>query len=85
MVLEAFSVYPNPNNGTFTVAFTALTEGSVQLRVVEMTGRMILEASYNALAGDNEVPVQLDEMAKGVYMLQLQQGTEVRTAKLVVR
>lgn len=80
-----FSVYPNPNNGAFTVSFDALEANNVSVELLDMTGRVIFNKSFQATVGSNDLPVELEGFAKGVYMLQLRQSDAVRTTKVVLQ
>src|SRR5690606_16889705 len=44
--LANFTVYPNPNNGTFTVAFDSQTTNDIKISVYDIRGRQILSEQY---------------------------------------
>src|SRR5690606_27542725 len=44
--LTNFTVYPNPNNGTFTVAFDSQTSNDIAISVYDIRGRQILSKQY---------------------------------------
>lgn len=79
-----FNVYPNPNNGSFSVNFESLREESVTLRLIDNLGRKVYENEHNTILGINEIAVDLKGQAAGVYQLQMIQGGETRTVKIVV-
>jgi len=79
-----FSVYPNPNNGQFTVSFNGNTEEDATLQLFDITGKVIFTHSYSTVAGLNELPVELTGFSAGVYMLKFSQGNETQMTKVVL-
>jgi hypothetical protein len=77
-------VYPNPNNGSFTVSFESAVEGTVVLRMTDLTGRTILNVNYSVAAGSNSLPVEVTNYADGVYLLEVMQGTAKHVVKVVL-
>jgi hypothetical protein len=74
-------VYPNPNNGVFTVNTLSL-ETDAKLEVYSMDGRLIHSTILPAYT--TEMPIQLDRPAAGLYHVRLLVGDEVRSVKVVV-
>ena len=74
-------VYPNPNNGLFTVR-TVPFEIDSKLEMYSMDGRLVL--SVIIPANTAEMPLQLDRPAAGLYQVRLVAGEEVRSVKVVV-
>jgi len=79
-----FRVYPNPNNGTFTVSFTAATVGTATVQMYDMTGRQILSQTQEATLGNNAIAVTVNGYAAGIYMLHLNQGGQKQVVKVVL-
>ncbi len=74
-------VYPNPNNGVFTVR-TVPFEIDSKLEMYSMDDRLVL--SVIVPANTAELPLQLDRPAAGLYQVRLVAGEEVRSVKVVV-
>ncbi len=81
---DALTVYPNPNNGIFTVELGQAT-GIANLDVVDLTGRIVANTPLNNLPAGSQVNVDLSGFDKGIYLVQLQNGTSVKTARVIVR
>lgn len=77
--MPVFSVQPNPATDVLTVIPLANTEYS--LRLFDMNGKLVRE--LNGL--QNETRLSVSDLTKGVYFLQVKQGTNVRTQKVVVK
>jgi len=82
--LTQFRVYPNPNKGLFTVSFEAAEDMTSNLRVLDMNGREVYNKDFNAVVGANEISVDISNYSAGIYLLQYNDGQNVRTAKVVV-
>jgi len=78
------SVYPNPNNGTFQIGFNAIEEGAVNVNVVDLNGRTVATHSFEAVEGQNEFTVALDNVASGIYFVNFRQGVNVAKMKIRV-
>jgi len=80
-----FSVYPNPTNGSFNVEFNSFQTEKVIVRLLDNLGRQVFETNHETTQGYNSIPVDLNNsVAKGIYQLQLIQGDETKTVKVVV-
>jgi hypothetical protein len=74
----AFSVYPNPSNGIFSVEVSAASAKEGELSVSDVTGRIIY--SQNIAADYTRGSINLSTYPKGLYQVQLK-TTEGISAK----
>lgn len=81
---ENLSVYPNPTRGEFNVQFSAEEMTNVRLELVDVSGRVLMDSRHQALPGSNNIPVMLNDVSAGVYMLRCTVGEEVRVLRLMV-
>jgi len=81
--LQDFTLYPNPNNGTFTVGFTSDSDNAVKVIVHDMRGREVFTNSYEntGLFSGN---VNLSNAEGGVYLVTVQDGARREVRKIVV-
>jgi len=77
-------VYPNPSSGRFMVNFNSLEAGNVGIEVVDITGRVVLNNTFEAIAGNNEIPVDLSGSSSGIYVVKFRQGSTTATTKVTV-
>jgi Galactose binding lectin domain. len=75
-----FNVYPNPNNGAFTVDMPAGFEHA-QIVVTDMAGKVILKQQ----ATGKVTSMNLGNVARGTYMLQVTNGKEALRTKVSVQ
>ena len=80
-------VQPNPSDGPMLVAFSLAGVGAASLDLLDVTGRWLMRREVGSLGAGRHF-VRLDEAAErlraGLYFLQLTQGRNVRTAKIVI-
>lgn len=82
--LQGFSIYPNPNSGNFTVAFTSASQSNITIEVHDIRGRQVFENNYTntgAFSGN----VNLDSIQSGVYLVTVQDGSRKEVRKIVIR
>jgi hypothetical protein len=74
-------LFPNPNNGTFTVSFLQHLKGDLQVEVIDLSGRVILNQLYTNHQGAFDNTYDLNHLASGMYQLRLHSpdGTAIRS------
>ena len=78
------AVYPNPFNATTLISYALPTPGFARLVVFDITGReisVLQEGELNAGRYTSEINAQ--EWSSGVYLVQLQTSSEVKTVKVM--
>jgi len=83
--IDAFNVYPNPANDHATLVFTSGNEANYSIRLMDITGRNVLQYSINATIGENQFQLDLSQVAKGVYLVILQNKDAVLQSRIVVQ
>ena len=82
---EQFSLFPNPNNGEFTLKFLTLSsQDDINIRVSDIRGRVV----YNNLFSNNgyefnEV-IRLENLQSGLYLVNVNDGVREVTKKIVI-
>ena len=65
-------VFPNPSQGRMTLLYNSPQDADYMLKVTDLTGRVLQRESLAALRGSNRHEINLGHVAKGVYMLSLE-------------
>ncbi|MBP6625771.1 MAG: T9SS type A sorting domain-containing protein [Chitinophagaceae bacterium] len=65
------SIFPNPADKLVHVNFYAEKESRGMIQLKDLNGRKLKEISFTSNAGLNSIEVDLDEIASGMYVLQL--------------
>lgn len=79
------ALYPNPARESVNLRYTTPTAGTTNLRVVDLTGRILSQQTVSAGAGLNQFTLDLNNYAEGIYFLQVQQGEVTNMTKLVIK
>ncbi|WP_169788213.1 S8 family serine peptidase [Rufibacter tibetensis] len=83
-LITDLQVYPNPSTGKFTLSFTGLRPDNVNIRVVDMVGKVVFEGRKEVLES-REFQLDFSRKAVGVYMLQIHHNGRNYSRKLVVQ
>ncbi|NDI98005.1 T9SS type A sorting domain-containing protein [Flavobacterium sp. LaA7.5] len=83
-VFTNFTLYPNPNNGNFTVRYTSATGSDISVMVHDIRGRQLLSQTYRN-TGLFEQNLSLGAVEAGVYLVTVQDGSNRITKKIMVQ
>jgi hypothetical protein len=84
--LKGVQVYPNPTNGRFSVDFySGNTIKEVKLKILTVTGQLILNEVYNHTGGRFTKELNLENQAKGVYFVEIDADGIKETKRVVLR
>ncbi|BCY27644.1 reprolysin-like metallopeptidase [Flavobacterium okayamense] len=75
-------LYPNPNNGTFSIQFTA-TSDEVYVNVHDVRGRQIISKTFDANGLFNET-INLQDAQTGIYLVTIKDGSKQIVKKIIV-
>ena len=79
------SIYPNPVRDHATISFEAIGNQPVRYQVYDLTGRMVQTETIGSFnEGSHEHSINLGNLGAGSYILRLEQGQQVSTAKFIV-
>jgi len=73
--VDAPVIFPNPTPGEALMAFDAPTAGSVEVRVLDATGRMLYQAERQVKEGRNEVQLWMGHLPQGQYVVHVLFGS----------
>ena len=76
---NAFMVYPNPNNGTFTIQVQNINS-TTKASVTDLFGRII----YTQELTTDTTQISIENLAKGTYMLNLTSDTFNKTVSVMI-
>ncbi len=77
------SLYPNPVSERLVVNFNNGSNGEVQMRITDQTGRICEESKLNAAFGENTFTLNVNNLAKGFYFLTLEDAEQVSKLRFV--
>ena len=78
------NVYPNPSNGLVHFSVNGPNKSDISIKVFDMVGNIVFteEMNVNVL---NSTQFDFTNFAKGMYMVQIISGNDIKTQKLVIR
>jgi predicted extracellular nuclease len=78
--------YPNPNNGEFTLIVTTAADAkNTQIRLLDLTGRLIYKEQLDINSGTSTLPVNINNLEKGTYILELINAQSIKCNKVIVQ
>lgn len=83
-IRNEMAIYPNPNNGTFTVEVPYMDEQGVQILVTDMQGKVIARKLAGVDEG-NKIQVDLGRVAAGLYLVEVVNGENRLRTKVNVK
>ena len=82
--LELLKVAPNPAHNWVKVSFENAESGDVSLNIFDLNGSLLLSESYLKVQDDFSEVINLPQLSKGVYLIEIQQKGHRGTARLMV-
>ncbi|WP_339839771.1 T9SS type A sorting domain-containing protein, partial [uncultured Flavobacterium sp.] len=80
---ENILIYPNPNNGNFTIQFSSETSNDVNVTVHDLRGRQVYTKSFQNNGLFNQ-ELKLNNASSGIYLVTVQDGNRKEVKKIVV-
>lgn len=78
---KGVKIYPNPNDGTFTVELSNF-EGASSIAITNMMGILIY---HSTITGDNVLKPELSGLPNGIYFVTVRNGETVKTNKMIIQ
>lgn len=76
-----FNAYANQNDGTIKVNFTYMLNENFQIKILDVTGKLI--STYDYKASESEIELNAVNLAPGLYLIQVQTSKGEKTKKLL--
>jgi len=81
--LTEIKLYPNPSRDFARLKLNTTKDGVVTLSIYEITGKLVSEKKVNVTKGNNELDVEVNNLDKGFYLLNVQNGINKKTIRLI--
>ncbi|MDX2361351.1 MAG: T9SS type A sorting domain-containing protein [Crocinitomicaceae bacterium] len=76
-----FTLFPNPNNGTFKIEFIGNETATKLVRILDQSGRILKVLSTE----ESEISVDLEKYTSGIYYVEVSSATSVQMKKVSIR
>lgn len=82
---NSFTIFPNPAQNSFTAIINVNTAGTYYLKITDVTGKTEIAKTIGLLAGTQNISVDANRLAPGVYFVTLTGNDNLmQTQKLVI-
>jgi|GEM_PF-1630951 len=78
------NIFPNPSNGLVSFSINGAVTANMNLKVVDVVGNVVFEQTLN-VNGINATSFDFSNYAKGVYIVQITSGNDIKTQKLMIQ
>lgn len=75
------NLFPNPNNGSFRVHITGISNGNFDYQILDTRGRMVSEGTKSNRVFD----LNLNTLERGIYYMNIWNNGVVNTQKIVIQ
>ncbi|GEM_PF-3289629 len=79
------SVYPNPTEGVVTIRLNQPQKLKTRIEVVDAQGKSVFKENLGKFSGEYSKELNLKEFGSGIYIINIEQGGDVRSEKVVVK
>jgi len=84
-IADSFALWPNPNNGEFTISFNTTNNDDIALTAYDIRGRKVTEKRFENNSNGFNQNINFNTLAKGVYILKIQTGNNEFFKRLVIK
>lgn len=78
------NLYPNPNQGVFTVELSATRAELTAVTVVNLQGQVVKTVTENVNVGKNAINLNLHAAPAGIYIVKVENGAGTSVSRLIV-
>ena len=79
-----FKLFPNPTNGTTYIDITNNDNKNISLTILDINGKIISTRDYH-FNGTMKLPIFVNNLERGIYIVKLSIGESVQQQKLIVQ
>lgn len=79
------AVAPNPFSTQLSTTIHATQTSTHQLRMLDLTGKTVIEQAHDLQKGAEVINLEVGQLPAGVYFLQVSDGKNINTQKLIKR
>ncbi len=80
----SISLFPNPAIDRVELQIEALNAGRYQLRIFNALGKQLSQRPLDILQGRNTIALDVNNLPKGIYLINISQGDRATTRRLVI-
>lgn len=82
--IASVSVYPNPNNGNFSIRVQTKTTTDISLALFDIVGQQVWSAASIEVNGNYSSNINAENLSKGTYFLKMKTNEGISTQKIEI-
>jgi hypothetical protein len=67
--IQVITIYPNPTASTLNLQITSPVDGSLQVHIYDIRGRIVMEREYTKTSNYFSIPINVSRLYGGTYVL----------------
>jgi len=79
------SIYPNPSDGVFTIQLNQNEKVKTLIKITDAQGKVVFKDNLGKFSGEYREEVDLKKYGAGTYIINIDQGGNATTEKIVVK
>ena len=80
------AIFPNPNNGQFTLSLTDLESKNLSISIIDLSGKQIFNQVYTTTGLSKfQTMIELNSIQSGLYIMRIEGDRESVTKKIVIK
>jgi hypothetical protein len=81
--LNPLIIYPNPFSDNITLQNTTGTTNDCNVKIYAINGTAVFNKTYSGTEANQEIKIDLKALPQGTYLVQLKNGQEITTRKII--
>lgn len=82
---QDLEIYPNPNDGKFTIRFESDDKETTSIIVTDINGKKVFQDKIKEFSGKYEKELNLKEHGPGMYTITIQNGNNKEVQKVMIK
>lgn len=82
--LHQLNVWPNPATGSVNLSFESAVENEIEFSFINLLGQAVLSDKISAHKGFNTREIDISQIHKGSYLIQVKTEKEIHTKVIVI-
>ncbi len=78
------NIYPNPNDGNFTLTFNGVEKSDYQIELKNALGQSVYTEAINGFSGNYSKALNLQKYGKGIYTISISSSKNQAVKKMIV-
>lgn len=83
--IKDLNMFPNPNEGIFTLTFQLPESGDTEIRFLDSNGKLMYAEDLPGFSGNYEKQLDFSDREKGIYFLRIVQSGQPMLKKIVLQ